>query len=209
MCGRPGGQWIKLPPGNARGDTEPLGGADGCLLPAANRNAPAVFGCSVREAPEVVHWQGREQPCVFSITFAGHAEAARHVAGRARLRRTAWSRCRCAAVAQQRREGAVAMRMHDASLLGARHGRGVVYPMRAGCGGAVEAGGRQWCGMRVCMCCALYCCVSRKYSLRGRGGFLPFFLALQAESKNRGASGSAASPTHRGNPGRVRENQPV
>ena len=66
MCGRPGGQWIKLPPGNARGDTEPLGGADGCLLPAANRNAPAVFGCSVREAPEVVHWQGREQPCVFS-----------------------------------------------------------------------------------------------------------------------------------------------
>ena len=124
---------------------------------------------------------GSNRACSAAITFAGHAEAARHVAGRARLRRTAWSRCRCAAVAQQRREGAVAMRMHDASLLGARHGRGVVYPMRAGCGGAVEAGGRQWCGMRVCMCCALYCCVSRKYSLRGRGGFLPFFLALQGE----------------------------
>ena len=86
-CADAPGQWIKLPPGNARGDTEPLGSADGCLLPAANRNAPAVFGCSVREAPEVVHRQGREHSCVFSsaasaITFAGHAEAARVVTTR-------------------------------------------------------------------------------------------------------------------------------
>ena len=43
-CADAPGQWIKLPPGNARGDTEPLGSADGCLLPAANRNAP----CGIR-----------------------------------------------------------------------------------------------------------------------------------------------------------------